>query len=80
MTGPEHAVAVQRAAPHGAVLGPALRGTNQAFDEALGNPPGMGQKRQVDVDERIRRGEPLPGRDEAAEAVDDPAIPLEEYE
>ena len=39
MAEPDHAVAVQRAAPDGTVFRPALRIHEQALEEALGHPP-----------------------------------------
>src|SRR5580704_5261753 len=74
MTEPQYLVAVQRAAPDGAILRPALRIDKRALDKALCNPSAMGQYGQVNVDERISRSEPLPGRRDAAIAVDDPLI------
>lgn len=62
MTEPKHPVAAQRAAPHGAILWPALRILKKALDEAFCDPPVMRKKGQVNVNERISCGEPLSGR------------------
>ena len=50
----------------------------KALDEALCDPPEMRKKRQVNVNERIRCGETLPGRRDTAKAVNDPLISVEE--
>src|ERR1700751_5456392 len=78
MTEPEHPVAGQCAAPDGAILGPALRISKKALGEALGDPSEMGKKGQVDVNERIGCGEPLPRRRDTAKAINDPLISVEE--
>ena len=78
VTTPHHPVAAHRAAPHGAILRPALRVHEEALDEALGDPPVVREKRQVDVHERVGGREPLPGRRGGAIAVDDPLISLDE--
>jgi len=39
MAEPDHTIAAHGAAPHGAILGPALRIHEQALEEALGHPP-----------------------------------------
>jgi hypothetical protein len=72
MTEPNHPVAVQCAAPHGAILWPALRISKKALHEALCDPPVMRQKGQVDVNERIGCVEPLPCRRDTAIAINDP--------
>ena len=77
MTEPKDAVAVHGAAPHGAILRPALRVYEKALDEALRHPPVMRKKGQVNVDQRIRRREPLPGRGNTAKAINDPLVSAE---
>src|SRR5262245_53176102 len=78
MTEPDHAIAVQRAAPYRTVFRPAIRVAKQALDEALCDPPVMRKHWQVDVDQCVGSGEPLPRRYDTAKAVDDPLIPPED--
>ena len=78
MTGPKHPVASQSATPHGAIFWPTLGILKKALDEALCDPTEMRKKRQVNVNERIGCGEPLPGRRDTAKAVNDPLISVEE--
>src|SRR5712671_892195 len=78
MTSPNYPIAVQRAAPHGGIFRPAMRISNEALDEALCYPHVMRRKRQVDVNERISRGEPLPCQRDGVEAIDDPLISVKE--
>ena len=78
VTAPDHPVAAHRAAPHGAILRPALGVHEEALDEALGDPPVVRQKGQVNVHERVGGREPLPGRRGSAIAVDDPLISPDE--
>src|SRR5216684_741048 len=78
MTEPNHPVAVQCAAPHGAILWPTLRIPEKALHEALCDTPVMRQKGQVDVNERIGCLEPLLRQRNTVIAINDPPISLEE--
>src|SRR5262249_6095363 len=57
-----HTIAAQGAAPHGAILRPALRCNKYALDQAFGYPGVVREERQVHVDQRVCRGETLPSR------------------
>src|SRR4029077_11577523 len=74
MAKPNYLVAVHRAAPHRTVFRPALRCCEQAFDQALCHPPVVRGERQINVDQRVSFSEPLPGRSNTAEAVNDPLV------
>jgi len=74
MAQPNDPVAVHSAPPHGAVLRPALWSYAKAREEALRHPPVMRKKGQVNVDQRIRCGEPLPGRSHTTKAINDPLV------
>src|SRR6185503_1178301 len=78
VTEPEHAIAVQGAAPHWTILWPTLRGYEESFDEALGHPPAVRQEREIDVDQRIGYSEPLPGGGHTTKAIDDPFLTEDE--
>src|SRR5258708_3513584 len=78
ITEPNSPVAVQRDAPHGAILWPTLRISKKALHEALCDPPVMRQKGKVDVNERIGCVEPVPRRSDTVIAINDPPILLEE--
>jgi hypothetical protein len=78
MAAPNDLVAVYRAAPHRAVLRPALGIDEQAFDQALRDPPIMDDERQIDVDERVGLREALPCRCDRTEAVNDPLFALQQ--
>jgi hypothetical protein len=78
MTAQDHSVAVQRAGPHGTILGPALWTFEKALGEALRDPPVVHQNGQVDVNQRVGGREPLPSRGDTAKAIDDPIVSAEE--
>src|SRR5258708_10884974 len=78
ITEPNSPVAVQRDAPHGAILWPPPRISKKALHEAICDPPVMRQKGKVDVNERIGCVEPLPRRRDTVIAINDPPILLEE--
>ena len=78
MTEPNHAVAVQSAAPHWAILWPALRSFEKTLDEALCDPPVMRKEREVNVNKRISCRKPVPSRGDTAKAVNDPLVSAEE--
>jgi hypothetical protein len=72
MAQPEHAIARERAAEHRAAFRPSLRVFT--FEEPLRHPPEVPRERQIDVDERVRESEALPGGLAVAEAFDDPRV------
>src|SRR5881396_107448 len=47
-----------------------------ALQQALRHPQKVCEQRQIDGDERVRRGETLPRGLDAIEAIDDPGVPL----
>src|SRR5262249_56165283 len=75
---PDHPIAAHRAAPHRALLGPSLRGRELAPGEALRDPPVVREERQVDVHERVGRGEALPRGRDTTKTIDDPLVSSEE--
>ena len=75
---PQHLVAAHAAAPDRAVFRPAIRRDEQAGDQALGDPPVVRDEGQIDVNQRVGLGEPLPGRSDTAKPVDDPFIPAQQ--
>ena len=74
MAKPKDPVAADSAAPHRTVFRPALRSYEQTFDQALCHPPVVRDERQINVDQRVGFGEPLPGRINTAKAVNDPLV------
>jgi hypothetical protein len=74
----DHAIAVDCATPHWAILWPALWGDKQTFDEPLGNPPVVSYERQIDMDQRICCGDSFPRRSDTSKAVNDPFLAAEE--
>src|SRR5262245_9497143 len=75
---PDHPIAAHGAAPHWALLRPSLRSGELAPGEALGHPPVVHEKRQVDVHERVGRREALPRGSDTAKTIDDPLVSAEE--
>lgn len=71
VTQPEHPIPVDCAPEHRAALRPSFRGHKEALQQAFGHPQNVRVQRQIDVDERVRRGEPLPGGRDGTEAIDD---------
>ena len=57
---------------------PALGACEQPFDEALGHPPAVSQKRQIRVDQRIGCGESLSRGCHTAKTIDDPLVTVNE--
>src|SRR5215472_5262051 len=78
MAEPDHPIAAHGAAPHRAVLRPSLRSGELASGETLRDPPVVREERQVDVHERVGRGEALPRGGDTAKTIDDPLISAEE--
>jgi hypothetical protein len=74
MAKPNHPVAIQGALPHWAVLRPALGSLEQARSEAPRDPPVMRHNGQVDVDESVGCGDPLPNRRQTPITVDNPFV------
>src|SRR5262245_66380817 len=75
----DDAIAAKRAAPQRTIFWPTFGVCEQPFDQALSYPAVMNQKRQIDVDQRIGGREPLPRESRAAEAIDDPFIPAQQF-
>src|SRR3954471_24736594 len=74
----DDAIAVEGAFPHGRILGPALRIAEQAADQPARRSPIVRSDRQIDIDQRVSRAEPLPRRGDTAVAIDDPSLPAED--
>jgi hypothetical protein len=74
MAKPNDLVAVHSTCPHWTVFRPALRSCEQTLDQVLCHPAVVRDERQIDVDQRVGFGEPLPGRSDAAKAVNDPLV------
>ena len=78
MAEPDHPIAAHGAAPHRALLRPSLGSGELASGETLGDPPVVREERQVDVHERVSRGEALPRGRDTAKTIDDPLVSVEE--
>lgn len=69
-----HAVAGERATPHGTVCWPPLWIHQDASEEPFGHPQIVEHEWEIDVDQRISGSESLPCGRHAPESIDDPPL------
>ncbi len=78
VTQPEHTIAVDRATEYWTALRPPFRVYKEALRQALRHPQEVHEQRQIDVDKRVRAGETLPSRLDAAKAINNPCVTLQQ--
>ncbi len=74
MAEPDDAVAVDSAAPHRTVFRPAFGFYEEPLDESLSHPSIVNVKWEINVDQRISNGKPLPGGGSTTKTVNDPLV------
>src|SRR4051794_22484667 len=79
MTQPHHSIAVERTLPHGAILWPALRSSEETRGKPLCDPPIMRRNRKINIYKGVRRREPFPNRRQVTVAVNDPFVPAQDF-